>query len=144
MRLKAIAKSGESKGEIRELLAMPIVVEELGIEGTTFHSDTMIASVGIATSLDVNVLADVDANLYDARRIDINSSAMRSKIKENLSDAIYNGTGFRYAPRCDLSKQDRRRYAASAAEDVADKVQHAVRKTFITKRVVNRVAQEHE
>ena len=123
---------------------MPIVVEELGIEGTTFHSDTMIASVGIATSLDVNVLADVDANLYDARRIDINSSAMRSKIKENLSDAIYNGTGFRYAPRCDLSKQDRRRYAASAAEDVADKVQHAVRKTFITKRVVNRVAQEHE
>lgn len=123
---------------------MPIVVEELGIEGTTFHSDTMIASVGIATSLDVNVLADVDANLYDARRIDINSSAMRSKIKENLSDAIYNGTGFRYAPRCDLSKQDRRRYAASAAEDVADKVQHAVRKTLITKRVVNRVAQEHE
>ena len=123
---------------------MPIVVEELGIEGTTFHSDTMIASVGIATSLDVNVLADVDANLYDARRIDINSSAMRSKIKENLSDAIYNGTGFRYAPRCDLSKQDRRRYAASAAEGVADKVQHAVRKTFITKRVVNRVAQEHE
>lgn len=123
---------------------MPIVVEELGIEGTTFHSDTMIASVGIATSLDVNVLADVDANLYDARRIDINSSAMRSKIKENLSDAIYNGTGFRYAPRCDLSKQDRRRYAASAAEDVADKVQHAVRKTLITKRVVNRIAQEHE
>ena len=144
MRLKAIAKRGESKGESRELLAMPIDVEELGIEGTTFHSDTMIASVGIATSLDVNVLADVDANLYDARRIDINSSAMRSKIKENLSDAIYNGTGFRYAPRCDLSKQDRRRYAASAAEDVADKVQHAVRKTFITKRVVNRVAQEHE
>ena len=144
MRLKAIAKRGESKGESRELLAMPIVVEELGIEGTTFHSDTMIASVGIATSLDVNVLADVDANLYDARRIDINSSAMRSKIKENLSDAIYNGTGFRYAPRCDLSKQDRRRYAASAAEDVADKVQHAVRKTLITKRVVNRVAQEHE
>ena len=144
MRLKAIAKRGESKGESQELLAMPIVVEELGIEGTTFHSDTMIASVGIATSLDVNVLADVDANLYDARRIDINSSAMRSKIKENLSDAIYNGTGFRYAPRCDLSKQDRRRYAASAAEDVADKVQHAVRKTLITKRVVNRVAQEHE
>ena len=92
----------------------------------------------------MNVLADVDANLYDARRIDINSSAMRSKIKENLSDAIYNGTGFRYAPRCDLSKQDRRRYAASAAEDVADKVQHAVRKNLITKRVVNRVAQEHE
>ena len=27
---------------------------------------------------------------------------------------------------------------------LADKVQHAVRKTFITKRVVNRVAQEHE
>ena len=47
LRLKAIAKSGESKGESRELLAMPIVVEELGIEGTTFHSDTMIASVGI-------------------------------------------------------------------------------------------------
>ena len=46
MRLKAIAKSGESKGESRELLAMPIDVEELGIEGTTFHSDTMIASVG--------------------------------------------------------------------------------------------------
>ena len=148
LRLKAIAKSGESKGESRELLAMPIVVEELGIEGTTFHSDTMIASVGIdvivgelnvtspgivisegkfplhglrlndtyvgidlretppdtterdttptlmafdvpdgqlrnirfrltpigldlTTSLDVNVLADVSANLYDARRIDI-------------------------------------------------------------------------
>ena len=124
---------------------MPIVVEELGIEGTTFHSDTMIASVGFNHLIECERTGRPGgANLYNARRIDINSSAMRSKIKENLSDAIYNGTGFRYAPRCDLSKQDRRRYAASAAEDVADKVQHAVRKTLITKRVVNRVAQEHE
>lgn len=34
--------------------------------------------------------------------------------------------------------------AEESGPSVADKVQHAVRKTLITKRVVNRVAQEHE
>ena len=123
---------------------MPIVVEELGIEGTTFHSDTMIASVGFDHLIGCERTGR--RRCEPIRRPEDRHQLERDagKIKENLSDAIYNGTGFRYAPRCDLSKQDRRRYAASAAEDVADKVQHAVRKAFITKRVVNRVAQEHE
>ena len=176
LRLKAIAKSGESKGESRELLAMPIVVEELGIEGTTFHSDTMIASVGIdvivgelnvtspgivisegkfplhglrlndtyvgidlretppdtterdttptlmafdvpdgqlrnirfrltpigldlTTSLDVNVLADVSANLYDARRIDIGKTQFAIGVFSMPIDTLYGDA------RVDLNNQ---------------------------------------
>ena len=49
LRLKAIVKSGETRDESGEFdfLALPIEVEQLLLEDATFHSDSMIAAVGI-------------------------------------------------------------------------------------------------
>ena len=47
LRLKAVAKIQDSGVRIQDFASIPIVVDELRLESITFHSDSLIASVGV-------------------------------------------------------------------------------------------------
>lgn len=53
LRLKAKLLTGDKKSPFSDFTSIPIVVEQLYLDQTTFHSDSMIPSVGIDAVLDL-------------------------------------------------------------------------------------------
>ncbi|MBR3565142.1 MAG: BamA/TamA family outer membrane protein [Paludibacteraceae bacterium] len=77
LRLDAILKTGNGKG-ISDFLSLPIVVNQLYLDQTTFHSDSLIATVGvdaIVGNLDVAsptiLIAEGKFPLYNLRLRDV-------------------------------------------------------------------------
>ena len=67
LRLRALAKTRREQGQALDLLATPIVVEHLQLDRTTFHSDSMIAAVGIDAIVGHLAVSSPEVNIAQGR-----------------------------------------------------------------------------